>query len=140
MHCIYCWVGQFRLICLWFYLIFHSGRDFIAPCKCKGTSKYVHRECLDHWRAVRVWVPISIFNSIDRSISYDNHINTSYASCPGFMHKLLSPSGANAPGLPGNWSWQVRSVARRFYWLEVCLKGSSSLERFPMLSKKHFLC
>ena len=31
-----------------------SGRDFIAPCKCKGTSKYVHRECLDHWRAVRV--------------------------------------------------------------------------------------
>ncbi|XP_016733856.1 uncharacterized protein [Gossypium hirsutum] len=31
-----------------------DGRDFIAPCKCKGTSKYVHRECLDHWRAVKV--------------------------------------------------------------------------------------
>lgn len=30
------------------------GMDFIAPCKCKGTSKYVHRECLDQWRAVRV--------------------------------------------------------------------------------------
>ncbi|GMP26230.1 hypothetical protein CsSME_00002765 [Camellia sinensis var. sinensis] len=30
-----------------------KSRDFIAPCKCKGTSKYVHRECLDHWRAVR---------------------------------------------------------------------------------------
>ncbi|CAA3016101.1 E3 ubiquitin- ligase MARCH8-like isoform X2 [Olea europaea subsp. europaea] len=30
-----------------------SGRDFIAPCKCKGTSKYVHRKCLDHWRAVK---------------------------------------------------------------------------------------
>ncbi|KAF7112540.1 hypothetical protein RHSIM_RhsimUnG0219400 [Rhododendron simsii] len=30
-----------------------DGRDFIAPCKCKGTSKYVHRQCLDHWRAVR---------------------------------------------------------------------------------------
>ncbi|XP_031499071.1 uncharacterized protein LOC116263440 isoform X2 [Nymphaea colorata] len=30
-----------------------DGRDFIAPCKCKGTSKYVHRECLDHWRAIR---------------------------------------------------------------------------------------
>ncbi|XP_059318030.1 uncharacterized protein LOC132068452 isoform X2 [Lycium ferocissimum] len=29
------------------------GRDFIAPCKCKGTSKYVHRECLDQWRAVK---------------------------------------------------------------------------------------
>nr|XP_016462128.1 PREDICTED: uncharacterized protein LOC107785357 isoform X2 [Nicotiana tabacum] len=30
-----------------------DGRDFIAPCKCKGSSKYVHRECLDQWRAVR---------------------------------------------------------------------------------------
>ncbi|CAA3024997.1 zinc finger [Olea europaea subsp. europaea] len=30
-----------------------KGRDFIAPCKCKGTSKYVHRKCLDHWRAVK---------------------------------------------------------------------------------------
>ncbi|EPS57552.1 hypothetical protein M569_17265, partial [Genlisea aurea] len=30
-----------------------DGRDFIAPCNCKGTSKYVHRECLDHWRAVK---------------------------------------------------------------------------------------
>ncbi|CAN1813421.1 hypothetical protein LINPERHAP1_LOCUS26867 [Linum perenne] len=34
-----------------FYVL--TGRDFIAPCKCKGTSKYVHRECLDHWRAIR---------------------------------------------------------------------------------------
>jgi hypothetical protein len=31
-----------------------AGRDFIAPCRCKGTSKYVHRDCLDHWRAVKV--------------------------------------------------------------------------------------
>ncbi|XP_061973282.1 uncharacterized protein LOC133695353 isoform X3 [Populus nigra] len=31
-----------------------DGRDFIAPCKCKGTTKYVHRECLDQWRAVKV--------------------------------------------------------------------------------------
>ncbi|XP_074380414.1 uncharacterized protein LOC141721393 isoform X1 [Apium graveolens] len=30
-----------------------QGGDFIAPCKCKGTSKYVHRDCLDHWRAVK---------------------------------------------------------------------------------------
>ncbi|GJU82476.1 protein root hair defective 3 homolog 2 [Tanacetum coccineum] len=28
-------------------------KDFIASCKCKGTSKYVHRECLDQWRAVK---------------------------------------------------------------------------------------
>ncbi|KAG5607360.1 hypothetical protein H5410_028852 [Solanum commersonii] len=31
----------------------NDGEDFIAPCKCKGSSKYVHRECLDQWRAVK---------------------------------------------------------------------------------------
>ncbi|KAJ3675240.1 hypothetical protein LUZ60_004282 [Juncus effusus] len=30
-----------------------DGGDFISPCKCKGTSKYVHRHCLDQWRAVK---------------------------------------------------------------------------------------
>ncbi|MCL7046872.1 hypothetical protein MKW94_028790 [Papaver nudicaule] len=28
-------------------------RGFIAPCLCKGTSKYVHRDCLDQWRSVK---------------------------------------------------------------------------------------
>lgn len=27
--------------------------DFIAPCACAGTSKWVHRGCLDKWRSVR---------------------------------------------------------------------------------------
>ena len=46
----------------------------------------------------------------------------------GFERRLLSPSGANASGLFGNWSWEVGSVACRFYWLEGSPKGSS-LER-----------
>ena len=25
--------------------------SLIAPCLCAGTSKWVHRECLDEWRA-----------------------------------------------------------------------------------------
>lgn len=25
--------------------------NFIVPCKCKGTAKYIHRHCLDKWRA-----------------------------------------------------------------------------------------
>ena len=25
---------------------------FISPCMCKGTSKYVHRNCLEKWRQV----------------------------------------------------------------------------------------
>jgi len=27
--------------------------DFIAPCNCAGTSRWVHRACLDKWRSVR---------------------------------------------------------------------------------------
>mmetsp|Transcript_506 Transcript_506/g.900 ORF Transcript_506/g.900 Transcript_506/m.900 type:complete len:329 (+) Transcript_506:278-1264(+) len=27
--------------------------DFIAPCSCAGSSKWVHRECLDRWRVIR---------------------------------------------------------------------------------------
>jgi len=28
------------------------GEDLIAPCRCKGSVKYVHRTCLDTWRSV----------------------------------------------------------------------------------------
>jgi flagellar basal body-associated protein FliL len=28
-----------------------DGEDFISPCKCRGSAKYVHRVCLDEWRA-----------------------------------------------------------------------------------------
>ena len=28
-----------------------EGTDFIAPCACKGTQRYVHRSCRDRWRA-----------------------------------------------------------------------------------------
>lgn len=24
--------------------------DFISPCQCRGTQRFVHRECLDEWR------------------------------------------------------------------------------------------
>ncbi len=44
-----------------------------------------------------------------------------------FMHFYL--------GLPGNWFWRVESVGHKFYFLVTGPKGSS-LERFPMLSKK----
>ncbi|KAL2932886.1 E3 ubiquitin-protein ligase MARCH8 [Bienertia sinuspersici] len=33
------------------YLV--PGEDLIAPCHCKGTQKYVHRSCLDHWRSTK---------------------------------------------------------------------------------------
>lgn len=30
-----------------------EGGDLIAPCDCRGTQKYVHRSCLDHWRSTK---------------------------------------------------------------------------------------
>jgi hypothetical protein len=29
------------------------GDELIAPCMCKGTNQFVHRDCLDHWRSVK---------------------------------------------------------------------------------------
>jgi len=29
------------------------GPDLIAPCRCKGSSKWIHRSCLDQWRATK---------------------------------------------------------------------------------------
>lgn len=50
-----CFVLNSSVIILTFIYL---GEDFIAPCKCKGSSKYVHRECLDQWRAVKVCIQI----------------------------------------------------------------------------------
>ena len=30
---------------------YDDNEDFIAPCRCNGTSKWVHRKCLNKWRA-----------------------------------------------------------------------------------------
>ncbi|KAG6554499.1 hypothetical protein Mapa_003877 [Marchantia paleacea] len=30
-----------------------EGDDLIAPCRCRGTQKFVHRLCLDNWRAAK---------------------------------------------------------------------------------------
>jgi len=32
-------------------ICFETGGDLIAPCLCSGTSKWIHRTCLDQWRA-----------------------------------------------------------------------------------------
>jgi len=29
-----------------------EGDDFIAPCQCSGSIRWVHRHCLDEWRSV----------------------------------------------------------------------------------------
>ena len=32
---------------------FESGGDIIAPCQCRGTSQWIHRDCLNRWRTSR---------------------------------------------------------------------------------------
>lgn len=31
-------------------ICFEAGGELIAPCLCKGSSKWIHRDCLNHWR------------------------------------------------------------------------------------------
>ncbi|XP_056167800.1 uncharacterized protein LOC115681745 isoform X2 [Syzygium oleosum] len=38
----------------------NGGEDLIAPCHCKGTQKYVHRSCLDNWRATKIVASLGV--------------------------------------------------------------------------------
>ena len=29
-------------------------KDLISPCNCAGTTKYIHRDCLENWRATNI--------------------------------------------------------------------------------------
>ncbi|XP_066309091.1 uncharacterized protein [Miscanthus floridulus] len=33
--------------------LFGAGHELISPCRCKGSQQFVHRSCLDQWRAVK---------------------------------------------------------------------------------------
>ena len=35
-------------------ICFETGGDLIVPCLCSGSSLYIHRPCLDDWRAVNM--------------------------------------------------------------------------------------
>jgi len=37
----------------WCRFCLDSGGELISPCMCKGTQRFVHRSCLDHWRSIR---------------------------------------------------------------------------------------
>lgn len=57
-----------------------GGHDLIAPCHCSGTSKWVHRSCVDRWRTSRV-----------------NPRSFTHCSECGFAYKLVlqRPEGAD---------------------------------------------
>jgi hypothetical protein len=37
----------------WICLDTDNEQDFISPCLCRGSIKFVHRACLDNWRATK---------------------------------------------------------------------------------------
>ncbi|XP_020687647.1 uncharacterized protein LOC110103309 isoform X2 [Dendrobium catenatum] len=50
-----------------------DGEELISPCMCKGTQQFVHRFCLDHWRAVKVIALLSGFAYfLDRNGNFRN--------------------------------------------------------------------
>ena len=38
-------------------ICFDPDGELIIPCLCKGSSQYIHRQCLDDWRAVNINKP-----------------------------------------------------------------------------------
>lgn len=41
--------------------------NLIAPCNCKGGSKYVHRRCLDQWRTTGIQVRLAVASALQIS-------------------------------------------------------------------------
>ena len=88
-------------------VFFSSGRDFIAPCKCKGTTKYVHRECLDQWRAVKVSTFTMFLHNVsdmDPKLLIDFHVTRSFDMT---MH---------VSWLKANLVWRGHRTIPLFYW------------------------
>mmetsp|Transcript_5409 Transcript_5409/g.10147 ORF Transcript_5409/g.10147 Transcript_5409/m.10147 type:complete len:387 (-) Transcript_5409:48-1208(-) len=50
-------------------LCFEGGGDLIAPCLCKGSSKWIHRACLDRWRTAGA-NPRSLTNCCECGFQY----------------------------------------------------------------------
>ena len=50
-----------------------NPEDMISPCLCRGTSKYVHRECLNNWF----------------ELSENPHAVTNCSECQFAYHKLI---------------------------------------------------
>lgn len=48
---------------------FEGGGDLIAPCACRGSSRWIHRECLNSWR-VRGSNPRALTNCCECGFQY----------------------------------------------------------------------
>lgn len=51
-----------------------SCGKLISPCKCKGTLRFMHEECLNKWMKVKIGSDCEICGSF-MSVKRDNHLN-----------------------------------------------------------------
>lgn len=58
--------------------------SLVSPCRCRGTMKYVHRECLQKWRAT---------SSNQRSYYRCDQCQCRYGGACGAVAELLGSSG-----------------------------------------------
>eukprot|EP00747_Dinoflagellata_sp_TGD_P017385 gnl/TRDRNA2_/TRDRNA2_125793_c0_seq1.p2 gnl/TRDRNA2_/TRDRNA2_125793_c0~~gnl/TRDRNA2_/TRDRNA2_125793_c0_seq1.p2 ORF type:complete len:162 (+),score=4.14 gnl/TRDRNA2_/TRDRNA2_125793_c0_seq1:91-576(+) len=63
----------------------------ISPCNCRGTMKYVHVECLQHWRA-------TCTSKLSKYRCDQCHGEYSI-SCVGFRHTLMRSSTGQATAI-----------------------------------------
>nr|CAB3477588.1 unnamed protein product [Digitaria exilis] len=57
---------------------FGTGDGLISPCMCKGTQQFVHRACLDRWRAVKtrnemsLALNYSVYNALQEGTAFSH--------------------------------------------------------------------
>mmetsp|Transcript_116610 Transcript_116610/g.206283 ORF Transcript_116610/g.206283 Transcript_116610/m.206283 type:complete len:393 (-) Transcript_116610:52-1230(-) len=59
-------------------ICFEGGGELIAPCLCKGSSKWVHRDCLNHWR-VSGTNPRALTNCCECGFQYHMRLERVYS-------------------------------------------------------------
>lgn len=65
-----------------------NHQDLISPCNCSGTSKYVHRDCLNRWRILSN-NPDSITHCNECKFEYIMQINEITHNCLRRISSLL---------------------------------------------------
>jgi len=59
-------------------ICFDDGDDLIAPCRCSGTSKWIHRSCLNHWR-VSGTNPRALTHCCECNFQYELELHRKYS-------------------------------------------------------------
>eukprot|EP01080_Neovahlkampfia_damariscottae_P008232 gene8232-57_t len=87
-----------------------EGDDFIAPCKCSGSIKFVHRKCLDEWRLVSP-NPSSFTTCDVCGFNYQmTEISSTEKPCIPPMMKFITLVGFDVGIVLGTWQFLVFGI------------------------------